>query len=239
MNGLRNHGRELATNLVKCAQKNGHGNVDVILFPPYTLLSDLHGILNSSWLGLGAQDCHLSTMGAHTGDIAAEMLSDLGCDYVIVGHSERRSGSKETNGMVRAKATAVQDVGMTAIICIGESSRERDAGQTLHVVSNQLEASLPKSIGGHNTIVAYEPVWAIGTGLTPSLKDIEMVHTHLRKRLLSLLGDAGSTIRLIYGGSVSALNSSAILGISGVDGALIGGASLNAADFWSIVETAR
>jgi triosephosphate isomerase len=193
-------------------------------------------VLGEAAIALGAQDCHAAASGAHTGDVAAEMLADLGCTYVIVGHSERRSDHGESDAEVKAKAEAAQRAGLVAIVCLGETEAERDAGQALTVVGRQLAASLPEGATPANSVVAYEPVWAIGTGRTPSEEEIVAVHAELRARLVERFGAAGNDFRLLYGGSVKPSNAVAIMALPNVDGGLIGGASLKAEDFWPIVE---
>jgi triosephosphate isomerase len=206
---------------------------DVMVCPPATLIQKVASVLKSSPIAVGGQDCHAKPSGAHTGDISAEMLKDAGCSAVIVGHSERRSDHGETDVVVQAKAAAAHRAELSAIVCIGETLEERKAGRTLEVVSGQLAGSLPTSAATSNTIVAYEPVWAIGTGLTPSVAEIGEVHAHLRE-LLAARGLA--RVPILYGGSVKPSNAAEILAIANVDGALVGGASLKAADFIGIVK---
>jgi triosephosphate isomerase len=185
-------------------------------------------------IALGGQDCHAADQGAHTGDVAAPMLRDAGASYVIVGHSERRATHGETDAMVRAKAEAAHRAGLTAIICLGETLAERERGAALTRVGSQLKASLPDGATPANTVVAYEPIWAIGSGRTPTPAEIAKVHGHIRRRLAARFG-ASDGFRLLYGGSVKAGNATQLLQIANVDGALVGGASLTAADFWPIV----
>jgi triosephosphate isomerase len=191
-----------------------------------------------SGIGLGAQDCHAEPSGAHTGDISAAMLADAGCSHVIVGHSERRADHGETDALVRAKAAAAQGCGLTAIICVGETLAERDAGRTLAVVQGQLAGSLPPAATAANTVIAYEPVWAIGTGRTPKALEIAEVHAAIRGALGGVMAGA-AVVPILYGGSVKADNAAEILAIAEVGGALVGGASLNAADFWTICRSCR
>jgi len=206
---------------------------DVMVCPPATLAQKLASVLKSSRIKVGGQDCHPAPSGAHTGDLSAEMLKDAGCSAVIVGHSERRADHGETDALVRAKAAAAHRAGLTAIVCIGETLDERKAGRALDVVGRQLAESLPVSASEANTAVAYEPVWAIGTGLTPSPAEIGEVHLYLR----SLLAERGlRAVPILYGGSVKPSNAAEILAIANVDGALVGGASLRAADFIGIVK---
>jgi triosephosphate isomerase len=186
-------------------------------------------------LQVGGQDCHAAPFGAHTGDISAEMLKDAGATAVIVGHSERRADHGETSAHVRAKAVAAHRAGLAAIVCVGETAGERAAGLTLAVVGRQLAASLLDGSEPRTTIVAYEPVWAIGTGLTPTVEDVAVVHAAMRRALVARFGDVGAGIRLLYGGSVKPQNARELLGVANVDGALVGGASLKAADFLGII----
>jgi triosephosphate isomerase len=186
---------------------------------------------------LAGQDCHAKPSGAHTGDISAEMLKDAGASAVIVGHSERRADHGETSAEVKAKAEAAHRAGLVAIICIGETQGERAADQTLAVVCQQLKESLPESATAENTVVAYEPVWAIGTGLTPTPDDVKGVHSAIRGDLVSLLGHEGELMRILYGGSVKPDNAAVLLSVANVNGALVGGASLKASDFLAIVRT--
>jgi triosephosphate isomerase len=182
---------------------------------------------------LGGQDCHPQTKGAHTGDVAAEMLKDLGCSHVIVGHSERRTDHGEIDLVVSEKAKAAHRAGLVAIICIGETEAERDAGETLNVCSRQIAGSVPDDATAENTVIAYEPVWAIGTGRTPTNEDVAEVHGHIRAELSRKVANADD-VRILYGGSVKGSNAGELMSIPNVDGALVGGASLKADDFWTI-----
>ena len=207
--------------------------LDMLICVPATLLAaSATAALNSGVL-IGAQDCHAKASGAHTGDISAEMIADAGGNAVIVGHSERRTDHGEDNASVRAKAEAALRAGLIAIICIGETGAEREAGKTLDVLGSQLAGSLPDD---PNVVVAYEPVWAIGTGLTPTIEDIAEAHRFIREQVVSRHGNHGATIRLLYGGSVKPSNAAEILAVPNVDGALVGGASLKATDFLGICE---
>ena len=208
---------------------------DVMVCPPATLLFQTAVVLSGSTVALGAQDCHPEAQGAHTGDISAEMLADAGATAVIVGHSERRTDHGETDAMVAAKAAAAHRAGLKAIICIGETGQERRNGVTLGVVNRQLEGSLPPSCTAANTVIAYEPVWAIGTGWTPTPEDVAAVHEFIRGRLQDDLGEEGRGIRILYGGSVKPKNARELLTVADVDGALVGGASLKATDFYGIL----
>jgi triosephosphate isomerase len=235
MNGLAATGLALARDIAKrCAA--GDPGCDVVLCPPATLLRAAAEAVAGSAVGIGGQDCHAAASGAHTGDIAAPMLVDSGCRYVILGHSERRQDHGETSEQVKAKVTAALEAGLVAILCVGESAAERDQGVALGVVARQLGASLPEAARPDRVIVAYEPVWAIGTGRTPTHPEIQEMHAHLR----DLLGRAmagGEGTRILYGGSVKPDNARGILGLPDVDGALVGGASLKAEDFWAIVQS--
>jgi len=204
-------------------------SVEVLLCPPATLIARMAVTLGGSGLRVGGQDCHAEETGAHTGDVSAAMLADAGASHVILGHSERRADHGETSAQVAAKVGAAWHAGLTAIVCLGETEEERASGRTLDVVAAQLAQSLPAGATGENTVVAYEPVWAIGSGRTPSEDEIAEVHAFLREQL----PDRG--IRLLYGGSVKAANAEAVFAVPGVDGALVGGASLKAADFGAII----
>ncbi|MEO0678104.1 MAG: triose-phosphate isomerase [Pseudomonadota bacterium] len=214
--------------------ENPSPSVDIMLCPPATLLTRMAEALANSSIALGAQDCHAATSGAHTGDIAAPMLAEAGASAVIVGHSERRTDHAETDAMVKAKAEAALATGLGAIVCIGETLAEREAGNTLSVVRGQLAGSLPEGATGANTVIAYEPVWAIGTGVVATPEQIAEVHADLRAELGKLM-EGADQVRLLYGGSVKAGNAAEIFAIPHVDGALVGGASLKADDFNPIV----
>jgi triosephosphate isomerase len=209
---------------------------DAALCVPATLLARAAELLSASPVRAGGQDCHAKASGAHTGDISAEMLKDAGAGLVIVGHSERRTDHGESDAIVLAKAEAAWRAGLTAIICIGETEAERRGGTTLDVLARQIDGSVPAGATAANAVVAYEPVWAIGTGLTPSAADVAEAHLHIRQRLEARLGDEARRMRILYGGSVKPSNAVELLGIANVDGALVGGASLKAADFLGIAE---
>ncbi|MFH2015346.1 MAG: triose-phosphate isomerase [Pseudomonadota bacterium] len=209
---------------------------EALICVPATLLARAADVFESSPVKVGGQDCHANDSGAHTGDISAPMLKDAGAGFVIVGHSERRTDHAETDAIVHAKAEAAWRAGLTAIICIGETTAEREAGNTLSVLSRQLAGSVPASASPTNTVVAYEPVWAIGTGLTPTPQDIAQAHAHIRAQLSKLIGGRASGMRILYGGSVKPSNARELLAIDNVNGALVGGASLKAADFLAIAE---
>lgn len=209
---------------------------DVLVCPPATLARRVKSVMKGSKIKVGGQDCHPQASGAHTGDISAEMLKDAGCTAVIVGHSERRTNHGETDELVARKAKAVHAAGLTAIICIGETLEQRKAGKTLEVVSGQLKGSLPEGARAANTVIAYEPVWAIGTGLTPTVQEVADVHTHIRRELEMALPEDGASMRILYGGSVKPSNAAELMGAADVNGALVGGASLKAADFIGIIK---
>ncbi|MBN9279035.1 MAG: triose-phosphate isomerase [Hyphomicrobium sp.] len=208
---------------------------DVLICPPATLVATLAARLGGSRIAVGGQDCHPKASGAHTGDISAEMLKDAGASAVIVGHSERRTDHLESDALVRSKAEAAHRAGLSAIVCVGETAAERQAGQTLEVVSRQLAGSLPEACRAADTIVAYEPVWAIGTGLTPTTGDVAEVHAAIRKALAARFGNEGQAMRILYGGSVKPSNANELMAVANVNGALVGGASLKAADFLGII----
>lgn len=208
---------------------------DVLICPPATLLARMADATADTPIFVGGQDCHWAPAGAHTGDISAAMIYDAGADFVILGHSERRADHGETDEMIRAKAAAAIGAGLTAIVCVGETEAQRDAGTTLNVIGAQLQGSVPDGADGDTLVVAYEPVWAIGTGRTPTLDEIAEVHDFLRRALTTRFGDAGNDMRLLYGGSVKPGNAAEIFAVSNVDGALVGGASLKAVDFGAIV----
>jgi triosephosphate isomerase len=232
MNGLRSDGLALAAALATRA-KAGLPNCDLLACPPATILAAVGEVLVGSGVALGGQDCAPAEKGAFTGDISAEMLKDAGCGYVIVGHSERRHGHSESDAEVRAKVAAAWRAGLIAILCVGETRTEREAGQEATVVSSQLVGSIPDGAAADKLVIAYEPVWAIGTGLTPTLADIVAVHQTIRAAAIP-----GGT-RILYGGSVNPKNAAELLSLDEVDGALVGGASLKAEDFWAIATACR
>jgi triosephosphate isomerase len=208
---------------------------DVMIAPPATLLMAMAEAGSGGNVMFAGQDCHVSANGAHTGDLSAEMLNDAGAAAVIVGHSERRTDHGETSTLVRRKAEAALRAGLMAIVCIGETLAEREAKRTLDVVATQLEGSLPEAATSANTVIAYEPVWAIGTGLTPSPKDVAEVHGFIRAALEKRFSDEGKKMRILYGGSVKPDNARTLLAVANVNGALVGGASLKASDFLAII----
>jgi triosephosphate isomerase (TIM) len=232
MNGLKGSMTEFAAMLAGAPAVSG--KVDLLVCPPATLLAAFADKAKGTGLMVGAQDCHPKPSGAHTGDISAEMLADAGARAVIVGHSERRADHGESDSLVRQKAQAAWRAGLTAIVCIGETQSHRDGGQTLDVCGEQLTGSLPDGATAANLVVAYEPVWAIGTGLTPTAADVEQVHRFIRGVLVDRFKGEGASVRILYGGSVKPSNAAELMAVANVNGALIGGASLKAADFLAI-----
>jgi triosephosphate isomerase (TIM) len=208
--------------------------VDVAICPPFTLIDRAATTARGSRLAIGAQDVHANAQGAHTGCISVAMLRDAGATMIITGHSERRADNGETDDIVRAKAEAALAGGLVTIVCVGETEAERDAGGTLDIITTQLQGSLPQTTADPALVVAYEPVWAIGTGRTPSPADVAEVHAHIRAALIARLGDAGAAVRILYGGSVKPDNAAVLMALPNVDGALVGGASLTAASFLAI-----
>jgi len=240
MNMLREDGVALARAIADGA---GRQDCDLLVCPPSILVGTVAEALGGSTVAVGAQDCHEAESGAYTGDISAAMVRDAGASHVILGHSERRHGLGETNERVRAKVEAAHAAGLVAIMCIGETEAERDAGKTLDVLSAQIDGSLPMgdrgfAVSGADTVLAYEPVWAIGTGRTPTLDEVLAAHAHIRAHLQSGLGEDANAIRLLYGGSMKPDNAADLLAIENVDGGLIGGASLQADSFLAIADAA-
>jgi triosephosphate isomerase len=233
MNGTRDSAVALARSLATRAEAEDRLACDLLVCPPSLYLLEVAETLGESPVLLGAQDCSPEPAGAHTGDIGAPMLADAACTYVILGHSERRQDHGETDSLVRAKAQAAQAAGLIAIVCVGETGEERDRGATLDVVTGQLRKSLPDAATAANTVIAYEPVWAIGSGRIPTFDEIASVHGHLRGELRARRSDAEG-FRILYGGSVKPENAREILALSDVDGALVGGASLDAEAFLAI-----
>jgi len=236
MNGLASSLGELAA--LKEALARQAPACDVLVCPPATLIAQAAWLVKGAF-ALGGQDCHAAAKGAFTGDISAEMLSDAGASYVIVGHSERRQIHGESNGDVAAKARAAWRAGLKAIICIGESETQRDAGNATDICQGQLEASVSEEATPANTVIAYEPVWAIGTGKTPTCADIAAMHAHIRACLTARLGDGARKILILYGGSVNPGNAAEILNLPEVGGALVGGASLKSEDFLRIIASVK
>ncbi len=234
MNGLKASAPELEA-LIAGFDAELAAKADTMICPPFTLVGAFAEKAADSAVQIGAQDCHFNVSGAHTGDISAQMLADAGASAVIVGHSERRADHGESNDIVKSKAEAVWAQDLVAIICVGETESERKGGETLDVVGSQLTGSVPAGATAANTVIAYEPVWAIGTGLTPTADDVAQVHAFMRKQLTETFGEEGASMRLLYGGSVKAANAVELMGVENVDGALVGGASLKAADFLGIL----
>ncbi len=233
MNGLKSSTGEFEAMLAGVPEVAA--KADLLVCPPATLIAAFaEQARGSKTLTVGAQDCHPKPSGAHTGDISAEMLADAGATAIIVGHSERRADHGETDVLVRQKVEAVWRAGLTAIVCIGETRHQRDAGQTLDICRGQLNLSLPEGAQSDNLVVAYEPVWAIGTGLTPTVGDIEQIHRLIREFLIARFSREGARIRILYGGSVKPSNARELMAVANVNGALVGGASLKAADFLAI-----
>ncbi|HET9817065.1 MAG TPA: triose-phosphate isomerase [Xanthobacteraceae bacterium] len=236
MNGLRSSAAEI----IRVVQGAGALTaVDLMVCPPATLLGLFAAIVEGSAVRLGAQDCHTESHGAFTGDISAEMLKDAGASAVIVGHSERRTYHKETDADVRAKALAARRAGLCAMVCVGETRAERENGRALAVVRTQLDGSIPDGATAGNLVVAYEPVWAIGSGLTPTPADVAEMHGSIRRLLRLRFADEGAGMRILYGGSVKPSNAKELLGVADVDGALVGGASLKADEFLAIAGVYR
>lgn len=235
MNGLLADSVALGRDLAARWSTGPRPERDLLLCPPFPLIVPVAATLAESGIAIGAQDCHPNPAGAHTGDVAAPLLADLGCRAVILGHSERRADHGESDALVKAKATAALKAGLTAIICVGETLAEREAGQTLAVILGQLRASLPEETSPDRVVIAYEPVWAIGTGRVATPAQAQEVHAALRTELAVLLGaPAAAATRILYGGSMKPDNAADLLALPDVDGGLIGGASLKAADFWAI-----
>jgi triosephosphate isomerase len=237
MNGLAASVAELGRIVAGAAALAG--KTDLMICPPATLIARFAEAARGSAVAIGGQDCHAKASGAHTGDIAAEMLADAGATAVIVGHSERRTDHHETDSEIRAKADAAWRAGLVAIVCVGETRDQRGAGEMLAVIGRQLDGSLPDGGTGTNLVVAYEPIWAIGTGLTPTAEDVALVHAFIRERLVGRFGPDGGDIRILYGGSVKPANAAELLAVPHVNGALIGGASLKAEDFLGIAAAYR
>jgi triosephosphate isomerase (TIM) len=233
MNGTRAQTEALVTDLkARLAAKPGLA-ADLLVCPPAPYVAQAAALAAGSGLAVGGQDCHTKQSGAHTGDVSAAMLADLGCRHVILGHSERRADHGESSELVAAKAKAAHEAGLVAIVCVGETEAERDRGATLDVISSQLEGSVPADAEAANLVIAYEPVWAIGTGRTPTPEDVATVHAHIRGLLKAWFKD-GAEMRILYGGSVKGSNAGSLMHVPEVNGALVGGASLKAEEFWAI-----
>jgi triosephosphate isomerase len=232
MNGLKASMAELGAMIAGAPAVAG--KADLLVCPPATLIAAFAEKARGSAVAVGAQDCHPKASGAHTGDLSAEMLADSGAAAIIVGHSERRADHGESNALVRHKAEAAWRAGLVAIVCVGETQAQRDGGQTLDICGGQLTASLPDGATAANLVVAYEPVWAIGTGLTPTTADVEHVHRFIRGVLTERFKAEGAGVRILYGGSVKPSNAAELMAVANVNGALVGGASLKAVDFLAI-----
>jgi triosephosphate isomerase len=235
MNGLR-RSVDTIDALKSRAQEGVLERIDMLVCPPATLIALAVKTIDTAPIHIGGQTCHPSESGAHTGDIAPEMLCDLGADYVLTGHSERRTDHKESDADVHAQTLGAWRAGLCAIVCVGETKDEREAGQEIYIVAGQIAGSVPDGATAENTVIAYEPVWAIGTGLTPTVDDIAAMHDAIRAELTKRFGDAGAKMRILYGGSVKPSNAAEVLAPNNVDGALVGGASLSATDFMDIAE---
>lgn len=234
MNGLKADADLLAQGLAARYTEAAAPGFEMLLCPPAVLIGQVAGLVAGSGLLVGGQDCHSQEKGAHTGDISAWMLRDAGCSHVIVGHSERRADHGESDAVVKDKAQAAQAAGLVAIICVGETETERDRGEALAVVCEQVKGSLPDGATAANTVIAYEPVWAIGTGRTPTPEDVAEMHAAIRQQAGAVMGGGEQSLRILYGGSVKPSNAQEFLGLTDVDGALVGGASLKVDDFWAI-----
>jgi triosephosphate isomerase len=237
MNGLRADGTALAADVAARLKAVGAARYDMLVCPPFTLVPLVLDAVKGSGVIVGGQDCHMQVKGAHTGDTSAAMLKDLGCTHVIVGHSERRTNHAETDAIVKAKAEAGVAAGLVAIVCIGETLEERDAGKTLEINRRQLLGSRPEGATAANTVIAYEPVWAIGTGRTATPEQAQEVHAMIRAELVAKRGQATADgMRVLYGGSMNPKNAKELLALPDIDGGLIGGASLKADDFFAVAE---
>lgn len=237
MNGLRADGVALASGVAEKLKANSPSRFDMLVCPPFTLIEAVIDAVKGSAVGVGGQDCSAHEKGAYTGETSAWMLKDLGCTHVIVGHSERRTYHGETDAIVQSKAAAAHKAGLIAVICIGETLEERDAGKTIEINRRQLHGSLPDGATDANTVIAYEPVWAIGTGRTASPEQAQEVHAMIRAELVAKLGQAvGEAMRVLYGGSMNPKNAKELLSQRDIDGGLIGGASLKVEDFWAVGE---
>jgi triosephosphate isomerase len=238
MNGLKASSAEFEAMLAGAA--GVAAKADLLVCPPATLIAAFaEKASGSKTIAVGAQDCHPKASGAHTGDLSAEMLADAGASAIIVGHSERRADHSESDALVRQKTEAVWRAGLTAIVCIGETQQQRDAGKALDICRGQLDLSLPDQARADNLVVAYEPVWAIGTGLTPTVGDVQQIHKFIRDFLIARFNGEGARTRILYGGSVKPSNAAELMAVANVNGALVGGASLKAADFLAIAAGCR
>lgn len=236
MNCLKADGVALAAGIAEKYAAARDPQCDVLVCPPALWILPVVEAVDGR-IAVGAEDCHAAESGAHTGDISVPMIKDAGATFVIVGHSERRTDHHETDAIVRAKAEAVIKNGLTAIICIGETEAQRDAGKTIDVCRTQIQGSMPEGAAAENVVIAYEPVWAIGTGRTPTTQDVADVHAAIRAEIAAKLGqETADGMRILYGGSVKPSNAAELMALEDVDGALVGGASLKVSDFWAIIE---
>jgi len=238
MNGLRADAKQLASEIANLRQNQPDGAFDLLVCPPYIVMETVGTAIDNSGVFLGAQTCHTAEKGAHTGDISPVMLKDAGCSHVIVGHSERRSDHGESDADVQAQAIAANAQDLIAIICVGETEAERESGKALDVVREQVIGSVPTGATAENTVIAYEPVWAIGTGKVATPDDVQEVHAAIRETLGDKLGqDTAKGMRILYGGSMKPQNAKELLALADVDGGLIGGAALKSEDFWAIAQS--
>lgn len=238
MNGNISMAKELASNIASWYKENNNSHFNMLVCPPFPLLPIVKEALGDSGVLLGSQDCHMNNDGAHTGDTSAVLLKDIGCTHAIIGHSERRTDHGETDALVKAKAEAALKAGLVAVVCIGETLEERDNGKTLEVNSRQVRNSMPEGATADNVVIAYEPVWAIGTGRIPSLEDVAETHAAIRKVIAEVIGsDEAEKMNILYGGSMKPENAQELITITDVDGGLIGGASLKSEDFTAIAKT--
>jgi triosephosphate isomerase len=237
MNGLKSDARKLVSGLARRNKKLKKPGFDMVVCPPYPLIGLAADVTKGSGIKLGAQDCHFNTVGAHTGDTSPELLKNMGCRFVIVGHSERRTDHGEKDADVKLKSEAAIKVGMCAIVCVGETLKQRESKRTMSVVRKQLQGSLPDGANAKNTVIAYEPVWAIGTGKVATPAQAQEVHAVIRGELAKVLGQKeANKVRILYGGSMKPGNAKELMALADVDGGLIGGAALKAEDFWAIAE---
>ncbi len=240
MNGLTEDSLTLAKGIAQEVKKAARKDCEFLVCPPFTLLALVKKAVKGSRVMVGAQDCHFAEKGAHTGDISPLMLKDIGCQYVIIGHSERRTDHLERDDLIQKKASAAIAAGLKVIICIGETEDERNAGKTIDICTTQINGSVPDCSTAQNTVIAYEPVWAIGTGRTPTTAEVEEVHASVRKVIAKKLGRANANkMRILYGGSMKPGNAKELLALPDVDGGLIGGASLKVTDFMAIAEASK
>ncbi|MCB2101736.1 MAG: triose-phosphate isomerase [Rhodobacterales bacterium] len=237
MNGLKKDGRALAAGLAKLMKKEKKPAFEMLVCPPYPLIDRVVEAVKGSGIKVGGQDSHTAVSGAHTGDVSPAMLADLGCKYVILGHSERRTDHGEKDALVKAKAEAAIAAGLKVIVCVGETLAQREKGQTIAVNRRQVRGSLPDGADAKNTVIAYEPVWAIGTGLTATPEQAQEVHAEIRATLAGLIGGEADKMRILYGGSMKPGNAGELMAQPDIDGGLIGGAALKVEDFWGIAKS--